>query len=1072
QAVAGFDKNDITTWDLKAIFKQVLKNYQSSLENKDSLKRTPLNIYDDVLTNEQPASRKFRPTLYDFLAHRAIDFYMNEEPDLLRPAYKFELDNANVFDNSNDFIKIKFESTDSLSLKFYAIKTLQDLIAFHMKDQNPQALIDAELKRLKFVRTKSVLETKDSLYLIALQDLEKQYTSNPASSEVNYEIAVFYLEKGNKYNSQQSEGLLEETTAKSDKWLKKQALEICEATIKKYPDSDGATNCNVLKAQIKQQALEFKTEKINIPDRPFRALLSYKNLKQVYVRVAKMDAISLENQPIDHYYGEKLIKEYLKLNPVKEWTVELPDDGDYHSHSTEIKIPELPFGYYVILVGSEKTFSYKNNGVAYTTAWVSNISYVNRRMPDGSYDFFVQHRETGAPLKGLSAQLYFEKYDEVTRRNNYVKAEKYISDEKGYFNVSAVNDYRSFAVDFTLPPKELEGRVSDRLQTDNSIYQYRLNASEKEKITRTFFFLDRGIYRPGQTVYFKGIMISTDGETNEIMPKTATKVTLFDVNQQKVADVDLTTNEYGTFNGSFTTPSGVLNGEMSLTNENSTISFSVEEYKRPKFEVTFNPVMGSYRLNENIKVNGVAQAYSGAKIDGAAVKYRVIRNASFRNWYYWKGNYPTSGTMEITNGITSTNDTGAFFVDFKAIPDLSIPKSYAPNYSFTVFADVTDINGETHSSQTNVNVAYTALNLSIDIPEMLEIESKKSVGISTTNMSGQFEKAEGKVEIYKLKEPEQTYRKRLWDQPDKYIMSETEFKKAFPNDEYKDENNMYKWLRGEKVYEKLFKNESIKNTASKSIEIIDSVKITNLKSWKQGVYVMEAHSKDIYGEDVKEIKYFTVYSAKGKDAPSNKIEWFNNLNDTPLEPGTKAQLLIGSKEENVNVLYEIEYKNAIIKKDFILLNKQQKIIEIPIEEKHRGNFVVHFLFVKNNRIYRKDIIVNVPYTNKELDISFETFRNKLLPGEKEEWKIKLRDKKGDKVAAEMVATMYDASLDAFRPNAWSQNFGIYTNYYSKMFWEDNNGFGIITAQLYAIDWDKYPVGVYHIYDRLNWFGYG
>ena len=1077
-ATVNFDNDDITTWDLKTIFSQVVKNYQASLESADSLKRTPLNIYDEII-EKQDNSRKFRPTLYDFLAHRAVDFYMSEEPDIIRPAYKFELSDLNYFNDFESFSKLKIETQDTLSSKYYALKIMQDLIKFHStsprtsdtplqmeRGRGEIALIDVDLKRLKFVKNKSVSEIKDSLYLKALQNLEKRFATNPASAEVSYEIAKVYFEQGNKYKPLQSE---------ENKWLKKQALELCEAVIKKYPKSDGAINCEVLKAQIYEHSIDFIADKVALPNQPFRALLTYKNLKTVYVRIAQMD-IDKYNKSVERYYGEQLIKQYLKLTPLKEWTVELPVDEDYQSHSTEIKIPELPFGHYVILIGSEKTFSYKNNGVAYAPIWASNISYINRKMKNGSYDFYTQHRETGVPLKGVSAQLYYEKYNYTLRKYEYVRSEKFTSDENGFFNVPPVGDYRNFSIDFSYnaPSATVAGKGEvDRLQTDNAIYQYKTYIDEKRKQPKTFFFMDRAIYRPGQTVYFKGIMINTDGETNEIMPKASTTVTFYDVNSQKVADVSLTTNEYGTFNGSFTTPSGVLNGQMSLNNNSGSIYFSVEEYKRPKFEVSFNPVKGSYRLDEKIKVEGMAKAYSGAKIDGAEVKYRVVRNASFPYWWYWwRGYYPQSPQMEITNGVTTSNDTGAFFIDFKAIPDLSIPKSYQPTYSFTVYADVTDINGETHSSQTYVRVAYTALTLDINIPALLEKENKESFIISTTNMSGQFQAAQGKVEIYKLKEPEKTYRTRVWAQPDKFLMSKEEFEKTFPNDEYKNENNMYKWVRGEKVFEKAFKNTAEIISASGKVSspnTNDSVKIPNLNAWKKGVYVLEAHSKDAYGEDVKEIKYFTVYSNSGSEVPGNNINWFNMITVRPIEPGAKAQFVVGSKENNVRVLYEIEHKGEIVKRDYITLNKEQKLIEIAVEEKHRGNFSFHCVFVKNNRSYIHDGVITVPYTNKELDIEFETFRNKLLPGQQEEWKVKIKDKKGDKLAAEMMATLYDASLDAFKPNYWY--FDIYNNYYSNLYWDVNSCFGTANAQVFNIDWNRYPSGAYRYYDHLNWFGY-
>lgn len=1054
-ATVNFDNADITTWDLKTILAETIRNYRGSLESADSLKRTPLNIYDEVLVKGNN-SRKFRPTLYDFLAHRAIDFYMNEETDVTAPVNTFELNSESYFWNYNDFAKLAIESKDRLSLNFYAIKTLQELVAFHAQDTDPKALIDVELKRLQFVKEKSVSEIKDSLYLDALERLESKFTLHPASADISARIASVYSVKARSYNPLQGD---------ENKWMNKKALDICTAAIAKYPDSDGAKDCRLLEAQIKAHSLILITDKVAVPDQAFRALITYKNVKTVYVRIAEMD-IDKYNGAVERLYGEALIKRYLKLKPLKEWTLELPDDGDFQQHSLEFKIPELPLGHYVMLVGSDKSFSWSNNSVSYAGIWVSNISYVNRRMPNGSYDFYVQHRSTGEPLKGVEAQLYYEKYNYTSRKYEYIQSDKYTSDENGYFNVAAGNEYQYFSVDFTYNNGLGPVIKADRLQTDNTIYRYKSGEDVKKKTPKTFFFLDRGIYRPGQTVYYKGIMISTDGKTNEIMPKTATTVTFYDVNQQKIADVNLVTNEYGTFTGSFTAPAGVLNGQMSISNTSGSVYFSVEEYKRPKFEVSFAPVEGNYRLNEKISVKGIAQAYSGAKIDGAAVKYRVVRNASFPYWWYWwKGYYPQSDEMEITHGITTSNDTGAFFIDFKAIPDPSIPKSYQPTYSYTVYADVTDINGETHSNETSISAAYTALTLNVEIPERLDKSTRRGFAISTTNLSGEFQPAQGKVEIYKLKEPSKTYRSRLWSRPDKFLMSKEEFEKAFPNDEYAEENNMYKWERGEKVFEKTFSN----TIDPKHSDIVDSVKISNLSSWKQGIYVMEAHSKDAYGEDVKDIKYITVFSNGEKTVPSNNIDWFTQLTNGPLEPGEKAKFVIGTKEENVKVLYEIFCQGLILKKEFITLNKEQKVLEIPVEEKYRGNFSYNLVFVKNNRSYAHTGTITVPYTNKALDLEFETFRDKLQPGQNEEWKVKIRDKKGDKVAAEMVATLYDASLDAFAPNSWY--FDIYQSYYGSTGWDNNKAFGTIYAQQYAMEWNKFPQGAIRYYDRLNWFGY-
>ncbi|MES2730537.1 MAG: alpha-2-macroglobulin family protein, partial [Bacteroidota bacterium] len=219
---------------------------------------------------------------------------------------------------------------------------------------------------------------------------------------------------------------------------------------------------------------------------------------------------------------------------------------------------------------------------------------------------------------------------------------------------------------------------------------------------------------------------------------------------------------------------------------------------------------------------------------------------------------------------------------------------------------------------------------------------------------------------------------------------------------------------------------------------------------------------------VKEVAYFTVIDRKGKEMPFATIDWYNVLQGQG-EPGTKAELLVGSSEK-LSVLYEWEKDNKIISKQWLLMEKGQKLLEIPLTEAYRGNIGVHYTFVHHNRLYKHQSTIVVPYTNKQLDVTFETFRNKLLPGQKEEWKIRIRGKKGEKVAAEMVATLYDASLDAFRANQF--NFNIYNSCYASLDWSSLAGFKTTEATIYQNSWNHSVSGASYSYDQLNWFEYG
>jgi len=1036
-----FIPEDIRTWDLRKIVEQSIKYYQLSLEDIENLKKTSINVYDEILVKPGYDSKNFRPTLYDFLVHRAIDFFANEEPGLVSPVNRFEIDKPDYFAPFDKYTKYQISTEDKYSLTFYAARLFQDLLDFHKNDSDPTALIDDDLKRLNFMRRKSIHPDKDTLYMQALESLNKKFESFPSSSEVIYEIANYYFIEGNTYAS---------TNDPADRWKLKKAYEICNAAINKFPDAFGTGNCKYLQAKIKEKSLNYTSEQVNVPGKPFRGLLTYRNLNKVYVRICKTSYEWYDRLTYQYYYDDKLIKPLLKLTPQKTFSIDLTNPGDYQGHSTEIKIPELEAGFYVILIGTDENFTYSYEAVSYSSLWVSNLSYLKRTLANGNIQFVVTNRENGQPLKGVSAQVYNEIYNYTTRKYEYHRGASHISNEDGMFEVLPTNNnYNNSFVEFNYN--------NDQLKSTN-FYQYKPYKTEKKKYYKTTYFTDRMIYRPGQTVYFKGILIETDGEASEIKPGIETNVVFYDVNYQKISDIKLTSNEYGTFSGSFVIPAGLLNGQMHIADSWGSVYFSVEEYKRPKFEVKFEPVKGTYKLGEKVTVKGTAAAYSGSNIDNAQVKYRVVRTARFPYWwYYWYGYYPNSPQMEITNGTTTTNDKGEFSVEFTAVPDYKVSKKSDPTFNYIITADVTDINGETRSSQTSMNAGYKALLVSVDMPGEIEKSSKDPYVISTTNLSGTYEYAKGSIIVHKLKQPEKLFRSRLWKEPDLKQISKNDYYQWFPYDLYENENNTSKWAKEMKVLEYSF------DTKEDSL-----LKIPNLTSWSSGQYVLEINSTDKFGEKVQSFSYFTVYSNSDKTIPVNDFAWFSTLK-AKGEPGEEAAFLIGTKEKNVSVLMEVEVRNIIVQKQWLKLNDELKKITVPIKEEYRGNFAVHFTFVCQGRVYQNDVSVEVPYTNKELDISFETFRSKLEPGQKEEWKIKIKGKNGEKVAAEMLAGMYDASLDAFRANSWYLD--LYNYFYMQRSWESYNGFSTVGSNIYTVNWNPYVYFNYRSYDYLNWFGY-
>jgi uncharacterized protein YfaS (alpha-2-macroglobulin family) len=1056
-----FDVDDIETWSLARIVSETTHQYRLSLENADKSKAEKVAVYEPVIYKGNEPGRQLRPTLYDFIAHRAVNFFVSSEPDLAKPAYAFELDKEVYLSDTKTFIGLTIESKDSTSLKFYALQIFQELERFHSKDPDPAARVDVNLKRLRFVKDQFTLPTKDELYLKAIENLEKQVSDHEVVGNVTVEKARIFVESASMYKPLQGD---------DHKWDLKKAFEVCEAAKKRFPDSDGAILCENLQEDILSKSVSAELEEVNVPGLPFRSLVSYKNFTDLHYRIIKVtrDEVQKLRKKLEKEYDkdreEEFLKHFIAKNPVKTGMYKLPDDGDYQQHSLEVRLDAIPEGEYMVLFSHQADFKTSGNGLAYAFTVVSNISYVHRTVTDGSTEFFVLNRQSGEPLQGVTATVYTQRYSSLKGEYEQVKTGSYTTDAKGYFKVPYFQheDRRSFSVTFTKGPDfNSTESIDKRYYYSESIYQYR--QGNRDSDTQTFFFLDRAIYRPGQTIYFKGLVINTDGKNPKIKTKYPTSVTLYDVNQQEAGTVTVTTNEYGTFSGVFTAPSSGLTGNMRIVNTDGSgeTSFSVEEYKRPKFEVGFNPVTASFRLNEHIKSEGFAKAYSGANIDGATVNYRVVRVANFPFWWWYRwGHYPSSPQMEITHGTTTTDENGKFVVAFQAIPDLSVDRASDPTFHYTVYADVTDINGETHSSSTTLAVAYKSLLVNISMTDIDKNKpGKTQFDILTTNLAGQFQAAKGQVKIYALKSPAKAFRARLWQQPDRALYAREEYYSLFPHDLFEDESNKFRWARQKEVLSKRFDSEKSK--------ILDAPEIL---TWSEGEYVAEITSSDKDGNEVKEVSYFTVFNTASKALAAPAVHDYKAIKMT-VEPGEKAAFVTGTSEPAIHVLYEIELDGTVLSKEWITLKKEQRMFEIPIKEEYRGNLAVHYTFVKNSRLYSNNYTVSVPYTNKELDISFASFRDKLQPGANEEWKIIVKGKKADRVAAEMVATLYDASLDEFRINQWYASF--YNFNANRLGWTSTNGFEKLNLTLFSTGWNpghsRAPQSPY--FDNLNWFGY-
>ncbi len=1033
------DKDDFRTWDLQTLFDEISIHYQNSLEQQLLLQLEDLKNFDELLILQED-SKTFRPTLFDFLAHNALKFYSTDENSISQPAYKFEIDNEQFFNDSQSFSRINITSKDSTSLQLQALKLYQELTKFHLKDKDPYALADVDINRLLYVKQHATFSDIDTKLLETLKAESNRLKSHEVSALYDFEIASIYFEKGNTY---------EPTTDETHRWKLKEAIEIIDAVVNKFPKSIGAEKCQILKQQILQSSLQITAESHLPISSNSRLLIRYKNLEALAFKVYQLSRDQYESLNTT-YRKEEQLAFIKKLKVDKQWQSNLRNENDYQTHTTEVVVPALNNGYFVVFASPETS---NEQTFAYTTLQVTNIAIVDKS--DSKNNIYqVIDRNNGQPIPNAKVTLKL-------RRNRYDEQTEYkTTNSNGEIQFAKTkNSY--WQLNFIVENK------GDKAYFDNYYMQRSFNDNDDKKIIyNAFLFTDRSIYKPGQTVYFKGIAMKTEDGKSEIIEGKSITLTLQNVNNEEINKLVLKTNDFGSVSGEFILPNNGLTGDYKIYSSFGNADsgyinshyFSVEEYKRPKFETTFNPVTETYKINDSVTVKGNALAYAGSNITDAKVVYRVHRKVQYPRWYFWYRPWFNSEPQEITYGESITNDKGEFEITFKALPDQSVDASSLPIFNYEITADVTDLNGETRSATTIVNVGYHALTANISVDAKLDKTQKDhKLTIDTKNLNGEFIPSKGTIKIYKLIAPKSVLRARPWKAPDYQMLSESEFKQRFPNDAYANEDDSNQWKKGKLVFEKSFDTNTSKELA-----------LGNIKKWESGQYIIVLETKDKFGQDVKDQTKTVLFSDKDKQISDHQL--FSVVTDKATYTIGDTATLTFASAANIKVTVDVEKDHKTVKTEMIQLNNSKQTINIPVTQNDLGGFVVHYSFAAFNSFESGSLNMSVPYPKTDLDIETLTFRDKLQLGTDETWSFKIKGPKGDKVTAELLASMYDASLDQFKAHNWTFNPIQNPIYYSYSYRNAGQSFGNITFRLQQERAPYYQFKTQQ-YDQMNWFGF-
>lgn len=999
--------DDIKTWSLAQLNNEISKNFFLSIKEAKLLQNLTV---EDVkpLVEGNANSRIYRPTLYDILANRAIAVFVAPRYGVANLSEDNNALNDLLVDNDK-FINATLPN-EGASFSLKALKIFQELAVFHKNDKNLDALADLELKRLKFIYEKTT-DKQPLKFYNNLEYLSEQIKNSDIYSEVLYEQALLHKNK-----------LL---PADTNQLNLVNAIAIAEKAINAFPKSIGAQNVNNLIRQIKSKELSFTIKNPALTNKAVPIQFTYKNVDTVMMSIYKL---GLDIERYRYYKNESEYRAYVKdKTPLKTWKIILPKKEDYQSHTYIDKIDGLPNGNYLVTALSEIDLGTGPLG-RYTTLLVSDL-LAHSRERDGYLEYKVVNALDGSPVKNAKIQeaKYTSSFDadlKKTQTNQDGIALTKPYGDSQYALITHQNDSLLININAYFPKK-----------IDNN--------------KKLVLFTDRAIYRPGQTIYYKGILFVLDEEKNQILPNEKVRLSFEDVNGKQIKNTELTTNEFGSLQGSFVIPMGKLNGSMTIKTDYGRISVQVEEYKRPTFEVTFDKSDQKHKLNDSVKVKGRAISFAGYAISNSNLSYKVMRRSMPKLDNY---RYRPVQVKQIATGNLTTNSKGNFEIAFNAESD-----EVNMNYIFDVQVTVTSNNGETKQATKSIIVGEKDILINSQLPRQLLLDKNRdTISYQITNLNNEPIKATVKTEWLLLKSPDRLVNNLF--NAENYSLSRANFIKIFPNDEYGGENDINKWATAQTV---LTKTITTGKNGFADFQVSE-------KDLGPGYYKITTAVIDEQKDTLNYTEIVKIYHS----ALSRILlptEWLI-AQKTKIAPNGKAIFRLAGLSEKSKVFYEVYYQNKIEKQAWLNVTAQQSIVEIAALPHYKDGFSVQFFMVNNGVVYSANQQVWIDNPKEQLDIKFLSFRDKLQPGEKEKWKLKISNKAGEKEMAEMVATLYDASLDDLKELNWANYINNQYNY-QKYNWSNMAGTTISSHVLWYNNSYNYYGTVNRQYEGLTLFGF-
>lgn len=910
---------------MPADVKKGLGYLQASLKDKDRLLLIPVEKLRPMVRVGEASKRYFRDNLYNLLARRAIQIMQQYRWQAAAKANQTNSLPADMTD-MDQFVTYQFVPVSDCDLTAAVMQTYQSLLKAYDTETEREGWLLTGIDALNYLyRNFSGNFSND----VCQQELRKWIHTYPAVKTVPE--AYLALAQFLQYQNNQVE-----------------RLRIVREGIAGYPRYEGINQLKNIEKEILNASLSLEIATA-YPGEQQSVKVNYKNLTGITLQLYKVNlpvtSAVLQNRTthFESKYARLQREEHFSLKPTT----------DYLNVDTTLTIQAPQAGIYFL-----KAVPDGKKGVSDGTLMnVTALKTIYRPLPDGTLELVVVDAVSGQPVSEAEVTIYTEK------GGGYSPQQTYQADKQGTLKLDFLNSNKYWynahtAADNAMP-------ILNLWKND---YYYK--ESKRKEVLQ--LFTDRSIYRPGQTVYVSGLAYEMEKDSTRVLADKKYTVSLYDANNNETGKVEVRTNGFGSFSGQFVLPSPCLTGYFSLRAADTSVSFKVEEYKRPTFDVTFEPVKVEYQVGDSIEVVGMAKTFVGAPVQNARVHYNISRS------YAWVWRFMGRGSARW-EGEAMTDADGKFSVPVHFEIDSDRRESPLWYYTYNIQADVTDGAGETQQANLSLPLGSTSMVLNMDnLPDNLVKEKKLEIKLTAMNLSG---------------EPVDT--------PVTYQVVEME--------EQKDgqEKEGRKVLTGTVEANKSFVPEAIYALPS-------------------GNYRLKLSAKDTQGRECTASKNFLLFSLNDKRPPFVITDWFYQ-DGLEFDAASPATVYIGSSEKNVYLLYDVFAGNKRLESKRIELSDSVVSFRFPYKKEYGDGILVSMAFVKDGRLYSHNARIMKPAPEKKLQLKWTTFRDKLRPGQQEEWKLTVLYPDGSPAEAEMLATMYDASLDKIY-SAHKLDFGVDFHY--------------------------------------------